>query len=458
MTVKLLSLLTLLALLVPGAGAAEQQPLERELVRVARQVIKHCEEKGYKNVGVLKFKITKDGTNLSDNVGTLNVFLARRLEVALVLGDNPRKPIGIIDNATAVAHRTKGANHLTKEGRLRLFEASYPLAWGRAEVKADAFVTGVAQVSKDLKTLTVQLLVFDKASNGLEALGKEFVVANQPEQLGEMGESFTTRGLFDDGKLDDEQKKEAALHKAAQLRNQEPEGGKAPPNPVQDVKAPVTLEVRYDGRPVKIEVRAGKAFVPEARQRQRVELVLKRDNSRERYGVVLKINGENTIEKQRLPDLLCRRWILEPGSGPMVIDGYQTIDNGKKLFRVLSVQESQAREMDYGADVGTITLTVFRELTGKKKLPDPSDEAKEAAVVHKGTLETKPQPGEPVKPDSLGALTARLLEDSTRSIEGGLIGEGETKQSKVKVVKFEPDPLPVMCLTIIYYSPRNPPK
>ncbi len=124
------------------------------------------------------------------------------------------------------------------------------------------------------------------------------------------------------------------------------------------------------------------------------------------------------------------------------------------MFRVLSAHESQAREIDYGADVGTITLTVFRELTGKKKPPDPSDEAKEAAVVYKGTLETKPQPGEPAKPESLGALTARLLEDANR----GIIAEGPTKPGDVRVVKFEPDPLPVMCLTVIYYNPRNPPR
>src|SRR5207244_2643341 len=101
----------------------------------------------------------------------------------------------------------------------------------------------------------------------------------------------------------------------------------------------------------------------------------------------------------RDPDLLCRRWILDPGRGPMTVDGYQINAKQKQEFRVLSVQESQAREMNYGADVGTITLTVFREWKGKKKPPDPSDEAKEAQVVAKGTLQTKPQPGEPEKPD-----------------------------------------------------------
>lgn len=451
---KSLSLLALLTLLTPGADAAEPQPLERELLRAAKEAIKHCADKGYRNIGVLKFQITKDGNTLSANVGTLNVFLARRLEVALVLSNNPRNPLGVIDNATAVAHRTKGANHLSKEGRLKLFEASYPLAWGKNEVKPDAFVTGVAEISKDLKTLTLQLLTFDKTDNKLVPLGNGFTAANQPEQLVEMGESFNTRGLFDDGKLERE-KKEAVLHAAAQLKNQTPEGGHAPPpNPARDARAQVILEVRYDRSVVPLEVKNGKAFVREPREGQKVELVLRRDNSRERYGVVLKVNGENTIEKQRLPDLQCRRWILDPGQGPMAIDGYQINNRQKEVFRVLSAPESQAREMDYGADVGTITLTVFREWKGQKKPPDPSDEAREAQVVHAGTLQTKPQPGEPEKPATLGALTARLLEDANR----GIIAEGPTQPGAVTVVKFDPDPLPVMCLTITYYHPQNLPR
>jgi hypothetical protein len=450
-----LQALVLLAVLAPGADPSEPQPLERELLRAAKDVIKHCEDKGYKNIGVLKFQITKDGKTLSDNVGTLNVFLARRLEVALVLSNNPRKPIGIIDNATAVAHRTKGANHLSKEGRLKLFEPVYPLPWGKTEVKPDAFITGVAEISKDLKTLQIQFLTFDRTDNKLLPLLSVLRVANQPEQLVEMGESFNTRGLFDEGKLEPA-RKEAVLRAAAELKNQAREGGKAPPNPARDSRAPVALEVRYNGRAIPIDVKDGKAFVPEPREGQKIELVLQRDNSHERFGVVLKVNGENTIAKQRLPDLQCRRWILDPGRGPMTIDGYQINDKQKEVFRVLSTHESKSREMDYGADVGTITLSVFRELQGKKKPPDPSEEAKEAQVVYKGTLETKPQPGEPAKPDNLGALTARLLEEA--NLSRGLIAEGPTKPGGVTVVKFDPDPLPVMSLTITYYHPQDLPR
>jgi hypothetical protein len=420
--------LRLLTLLLPGVCPVEPQPLEWELIAAAKQVIKHCEDKGCKNIGVLKFRVTKDGKTFRDDVGTLNVFLARRLEVALVLAQqNPREhpgPIGIIDNATAVAHRTMGANHLSKDGRLRLFEPSYPLAWGETEVKPDAFVTGVAEVSKDWKTLTIQLLVFDKTENKLGPLGNAFMAANPPEQLGELGESFHMRGWKDPVWAESEA---PALH------------------PAQDPAAPVKLEVRYDGQVVPIEVKSDKAYVPEPRQGQKVELVLQRDNSRERYGVVLKVNGENTLQRQRLPDRLCRCWVLDPGRGPLTIDGYHINAKQKEAF-VLSAHQPQAGTMDYG-DVRMITLTVFGERKGKRPILDVSDEAEEARVVHKGTLASKQEPGEPAKPDTLYVLTARLL------LEDLLLRESAQPWT---VAEMDADPLPVLCLTVLYYNPRNP--
>ena len=113
-----------------------------------------------KTVGVLKFLGAKDGGNLSDNLGTVNTLLARRLEVALVLANDPRNPIGIIDDASAVAARTPGANHRTPDGRKALFGAKYKLAWGDpqgARERRTRSSPGWSSVSKDLKTLTDQL-------------------------------------------------------------------------------------------------------------------------------------------------------------------------------------------------------------------------------------------------------------------------------------------------------------
>src|ERR1700733_8883574 len=138
----------IVSLLAPSVPAAELQSLERGLVQQSPALIKRFKASGYKNVGVLKFLVAHASSKgFSDSVGTLNMMLARRLEVALVLANDPGAPVGVIRNASTVAARTKGANHRSPAGRKVLFEPDYPLAWGKGEVKADAFVTGTALIS-----------------------------------------------------------------------------------------------------------------------------------------------------------------------------------------------------------------------------------------------------------------------------------------------------------------------
>src|SRR5947207_7790056 len=99
------------------AAPARGADLEGALLDRAKGLVKHCQQKGYRTVGVLKFLGAKEGADLSDNLGTVNTLLARRLEVALILANDPRNPIGVIDDASAVAAKTPGANHRIPEGR-----------------------------------------------------------------------------------------------------------------------------------------------------------------------------------------------------------------------------------------------------------------------------------------------------------------------------------------------------
>ncbi len=426
-----------------AAVPARAADLESALLDRAKGLIQHCKQKGYKTVGVLKFLGAKEGGELSDNLGTVNTLLARRLEVALVLANDPRNPVDLIEDASAVAARTPGANHRTPEGRKALLAAKYKLAWGdpKARVSPDAFFTGLVGVSKDLKTLTVSFLAFDRATNKLEPVPgvPDAVVPNRGSALVELGESFTLRGAFDDGKVEAKPKKEAAAKKndaetkpkakdekndppadlpkdkdqaalksAADVRDQT--AGK---HPAEEPDAPVKLTVLYNGKPVSIEVRDGKAFVPEPAQGQRVEFVLAKDATGRRFGVVLKVNGENTLDKQRLPDAKCRMWVLTNPGEAVAVRGYQLGTDRLETFRVLSVPESKAREVNYGADVGTITVTVFPEENGPAPAPDLAEDAAEKTAVAAAKL-----PAEPSK--SFDSLKAKLLEDANR----GLIAEG----------------------------------
>ena len=425
--------LALLAVLPHAAGAAEPESLERGLVAKAPGLVKHFKEKGYKNVGVLKFLVVREGARaFSDNVGTLNMTLARRLEVALVLANDPRAPVGVVRNASAVAARIPGANHRDKVGRAKLFTASYPLAWGKDEVKVDAFVTGSAMISKDLKTLKVSLFVFDRAGSNLEQIDKDFEARNDAGKLAEMGESFVLRGLFDDGE---------AVATAAKVAAKEVVH---PLSPKAATAPPVVLDIFYDDKRVETVVRDGKLYAPEPAEGQKVAFRLTRDRSKTRYGVVLKVNGENTIAKQRQPDLHCRRWVLDAGLGAVWVTAYQMTATTYKEFRVLSASASTAREINYGADVGTITITVFREGTGEVVV-DTDRTSRNSRLVAKAQLPAK-------NPDNYDALKAQLLADANEV--RGLIVDGKEKEGeKVKIVEFKPHPTPVMSATIIYYKP-----
>jgi hypothetical protein len=427
------------------AAPARADALDRQLVKEAGAVLDYLREMHYQNVGVLKFRVQRAGQAATFNAGPLNAGLADRLENALILANDPAHPVGILHEAGNAAYErarggdSKAATFWTNpDGRRHLLAADYPLAWGGQKVKADAFVTGAAQVGKDLRTLTVSLFVFDRTANRLVQVGDDFTTANDAGQLGEMGESFLLRGAFDDPSLDPGTARLKALRAAVRVKSRET------PFPLEDRNCPVALEIRYDGQVVPPELRDGKAFVPEPMEGQKVSLVLKRDGGEQRYGVVLKVNGENTLGRQRLPDLRCTRWILDPGAGPLTIRGYQTDDRQAQEFRVLSREESEANEMNYGADVGTITMTVFGELRGKEPPPDLSDEETYATAVSLGKLP-------PETAANFAALKAQLLEDSSR----GLIGQGETIGSTVQRVKFKPDPTPLMSVTIVYYQRRQ---
>jgi hypothetical protein len=355
--------------------------------------------------------------------------------VALVLANDMRSPVGIIRNASAVAARIRGANHLSEMGRRKLFGADYPLAWGNETVAADAFVTGTAEISKDLRTLTLSVDTFDKRAGRPAQFGKDVVARNDVSKLAEMNESFRLRGGFDNGTVEEKR----LIADAARIKS------KKEKHPTQDNEVPVRLEVLYNGKRVAVTHRDGKAYLPEPKRGEKVTIRLRRDGRKERYGVVLKVNGENTIARQQLPDLQCRRWILEPGKGPVAIRGYQ-IDNDKaEEFRVLSAAESKKREINYGADVGTISLTVFRERRGEEvKDPGEPGEAKRERIVASGALPQR---------KSYKELRADLFKENDTQVRG-LIAPGEKVVSRTVSEKFKPDPTPVMSVTLIYYRPR----
>jgi len=444
----------LAALSCPGAAAAEQPvELERALLRKAPAVLEYLRKQGYGNVGVLKFLVTKDGTKLSDRAGTINIDVAHWLQNALILKNNRKDPLGVIDRASAVARKLTGASYLTREGRAKLFEATYPLGWGDQMVKADAFLTGVLGVSADNPgVLDVALVAFDRRSTRLEPF-LEFQAAVRPALLEGLGESYVLRGAFGrEGPPATVAQKEEKIHRLQDRAGQASTLVRAVPHPLQEKSAglPVALTILYDGYEQPMRFVGNSAWVAEPREGQTVEFVLTRDGGRERYGVVLKVNGENTIRKQRQEALYCSRWILDPGDGPYTVKGYQLDNDTRETFRVLSVAESQGRELDYGPDVGLITMVVFREDDGPPLPESASDEEAQVAAVRKLA-----NPSEATgSKRSFQAVASGLLNETELR---GLIAEGEQAYSALTRVRFKAFPQPILTLQIRYYSASSRP-
>jgi hypothetical protein len=417
----------------PGASRADE--LEKALLKEAPKIVQFLQEKGYRNVGVLKFRVKKGDGPASAAAGTLNLDVARRLEVALLLANDPKKPLGVIAGASGIADTIPGANHLTAEGRKPLFRPGYALAWGEEKVAPDAFLTGTVEIAADFKRLTVGVLAFDKDGGPLTKVAV-IDAACDADVMVSGGESFMVRGAFDQGHT--EQFTAKIIDTAHRVKTGEAK------NPWEDRTAPVQLDVVYDGKRVPVEVREGRAWVREPREGEKVEFVLRRlDDSKDRFAAALLVNGENTFYKERLPPEQCTKWVLDPGCGPLTVSGFKTGENKGEAFRVMSRAESKRNEMYYGADVGTITLVVFREKTWKEDPKLPTDEEEDLAAIHRGLLPEKP-------PANLGALKRQLRSDDNR----GLIGSGETIKVETVKVKFNTAPTPVMALTITYYKPQ----
>ncbi len=75
----------LLGLLVDVSHAADE--LDKLLLQHSRTILPTLKDRGYKNVGVLKFRVKKGDEPATDRAGTLNLRLAEKLEMALILAN-----------------------------------------------------------------------------------------------------------------------------------------------------------------------------------------------------------------------------------------------------------------------------------------------------------------------------------------------------------------------------------
>jgi hypothetical protein len=450
----------------------EEAPIQDSLDEVLRtkapDLLKQLKTKKFANVGVLKFLVKKGDAAPSDNVGELNLNLANRLEVALVLC-NPDEDLGIIQHASRTVSKENNvrANHLTREGRKAFFTGEYDLAWGPRKVMADAFVTGLVTIAKDLKRTTIRFQVFDKEGAIRDVLD-EVVLETSPRILTEAGYSYV---------LNPERNKEAFTAAKKDRGNRFPRAelvskavdplenlvginlpnktttppAAAAPDPFKE--GPVKLTIMYNGKPQSIE----KGVVAEPKETDVVTFLVE-NPTKDTYAVLLKVNGVNTLFGETISDpRTCHKWILRPGEKQLV-SGFQIDDKTVNEFKVLSPKESEANEVYYGDHAGTFRMVCFKGTIVKE---DPSLELNKGrddtqlarAAIGRGTLAEAD-----IEAGSLNALK-RTLRGREKTGEGarGMIVQGD-KKGKLEIERFFFKPEfadPVNDMTIRYYVPKH---
>ncbi len=386
----------------------------------------------------------------------LNLSMADRLEVALALALDAKKPeFRLIEKASDTAAPTlkDSKGHLSPEGRKALFELKYNPAWGKQgeTVMADTFLTGIVHFSPDLRTLNVTIQAFNLAGDKLDTVCS-FDAATSLRVLTESGESFAASRGLDEAQTEAPAERSERVVLAERLKVREENQDYSP---LEAAECPIEVKVFYNDREVAIH----NGEVPDPKTDTRIRFVLRhRNKDKSTYGVVLKVNGENSLYRQHGDDLNCYKWILRPGT-EVRIDGFQIEgnDTAAQPFVAASPEESRRDEVHYGHHAGTFTVVVFRERVNDQDRVNTLVNKEEPVTqsIAKGDLEPNGS-----RSGSLNALQARLRSqakvDAKTAGGKGLIKASPDKiTSNVKEVPFQPYEAPVLSATIRYYHPRS---
>jgi hypothetical protein len=337
--------------------------IEDDMPLLAGRVMKYLKSKDYQNIGVLKFRVKIGNEAPSCNTGPINIAMANRLENALLIKNDKQKPFGIIHEAYRVAasHKER-ASYLTDSGRDKLFQYRYPLAWGDSKVQADAFVTGLIQLSSDKRTTSLQIEVLDRKTRKLTTVTTRGRMPTDRAMLVDLCQGFTlnSRKLRALGAT-----KQADIDRDAADNAGGGNGGQRAKERLVD------LEVLYDGQPVAIkydEASNTEYLEQEPGEGQKVTFKLI-NKSDQKLGLVLTVNNTSLLHEESLSSdadaLKVSKWVLEPGVSYLLRGFYPADDKSVVPIKVLSEQESDVEE-EQNPDpyLGKLLMVVLQEVPG----------------------------------------------------------------------------------------------
>jgi hypothetical protein len=374
----------------PAAGRADY--IDNAIREEAREVWKVLNTNNYQTVGVLKFRVTRGKQPATLNAGVINGNLAARLENALRLASEADTP-EIVEDASRqillqLGRRGAGLDYFSREkDRQALLDLQ--LKRGRTTVRFDVLLTGEVILSKDFRTAQVRILMFDRKVPALQEVRK-FKVAVDRDLLADSGVNFVVRRSVtrDANQADNEAADNAEKNQA----NNSNVLKKDDENPF-----PIELTVLYNGVPTELQSTSDGEIqfrTLDPKKGDKVLFKLRNTNKEQTYGVVLAVDGWNTLFRERVMDKApyeCTKWILDPGE-EITVEGFYTKEEGKKNvlpFTVLSDEESEAMPEDFGMR-GVYSLHVFAQAPERVLANDGKSESRRISLrslVHRGLVQ-----------------------------------------------------------------------
>jgi hypothetical protein len=464
-----------MSLACAGEPAADYQ-LETSLLENVRWLTARLWEAGAENIGVLRFAVCNEGQNrFPASLGQLNVRLTEKTEIALGFS-GPRSAneksmeFGAIRSASDIAATIPGASHRRIEdpqARQRLFTREYPLMWKKSDgsetARPDAFIFGVAEISRDLRRITIELTGFVRGdlAPGLpekQITTKPFSAPIDLLDLVASGEGYPMpRGAARMETRSKEEAREEARTNALSARLNPKEK-----HPLNDPNRPIDLTILYNGQPQEILFFASGedsadpnpgARVKDPLQGQKVAFAVRRRDpaDRTRYGILLRVNGDSTLFKERRPNERCSLWVLEPDKREFRIEGFylEIGENGKVApFEVLDREHSLEQELLYGHQTGMISVVVYHEKKGKEESNPYQDLLPRTVArseVPAATAESRSLFGQ--------SLTGKFLGEST--MQGVISPSGRVVVVATPTTTFNRDPENFWAASVRYYKPRG---
>jgi hypothetical protein len=445
------------------------------LLSAAPKVVQYVQDHHYQTVGVVKFSVRKGTQPGSYNAGTLNSQMALRLEHALIMANNPSHPLTILQDVTATAFHSRGLTLHSPSGRRGLISHAYPVAWGKDQKQPDILLTGEVHLSKNMKTATVTIQGFDrKHPERLEEVARLTNIPTNRDLFASAGQTFIVSRKPGKGRQGDPD--DAAADDAAK-RDDGPTGVTGMVGgPGQSADGPLQVAILYDDQTVDLQPDAaspGELKIKrsktgqDVREGQKVRFKIT-NTSTDKIGVVLAINGRNTLFQEDLTQQSpgeCSKWVLAPNE-TYTIDGFYMSKDGKSVypFRALSDAESEKNEMApevkgiysfyvfggngaQGGDSGTKNVEMA------DKAPPGSRTAAEAKARYRRALHVAEVDGRLVRRPV--SRSVGLPNQARRPSGRGLVvvGADATTGSQLNEQQAQFDKEPTMTLFVRYYRP-----